>query len=369
VAVPFLSLTLGDDRHDVEQAIRRVLDRGWFILGPELEAFEHEFARISGAARAVGVASGTDALMLVLRALDIGPGDEVIAPALTAAYTALAIRMAGATPVFADVDPVRATMDPAAAAALVTPRTRALMPVHLYGQPADMKSLMALAGRHGLAVIEDCAQAHMGTCNGRPVGTIGAAGAFSFYPTKNLGALGDAGAVITNDPALADRIARLRNGGQAGRNRHVEAGVNSRLDELQAAILQARLPRLVGWTAARRQLAVRYRETLRGANVFVPPELDSGHVYHLFTIRCPERDRLQRGLDARGIGTLVHYPIPVPRQPAFADLPAGAWAHADRTCQEVLSLPLSHALTPREVEEVAHAVHAAAHEMVSPPIA
>ena len=360
MAVPFLSLALGDDRPDVEAAIRRVLDRGWFILGPEVEAFETEFAAASGAARAVGVNTGTDALMLILRALDIGPGDEVITTPLTAAYTALAIRMTGATPVFADIDPERATIDPAAVDAAVTSRTRALMPVHLYGQPADMTALMAIASRHGLAVIEDCAQAHLATCDGRPVGTIGTAGAFSFYPTKNLGALGDGGAVVTNDAALADRIARLRNGGQAGRYHHVEAGVNSRLDELQAAILRARLPRLAGWTAARRHLAGRYRAALAGADVVVPPEFDVGHVYHLFTIRSRRRDALQAALEARGIGTLVHYPMPVSRQPAFADLSPAACPQADRVASEILSLPLSAALTDTDVDEVASALGAAA---------
>jgi dTDP-3-amino-3,4,6-trideoxy-alpha-D-glucose transaminase len=359
MSVPFLSLALGDDRPDVEAAIRRVLNRGWFVLGPEVEAFEAEFAAASGAARAVGVNTGTDALMLILRALDIGPGDEVITTPLTAAYTALAIRMTGATPVFADIDPERATIDPAAVDAAVTSRTRAVIPVHLYGQPADMTALMTVASRHGLAVIEDCAQAHLATCDGRPVATIGTAGAFSFYPTKNLGALGDGGAVVTNDAALADRIARLRNGGQAGRYRHVEAGVNSRLDELQAAILRARLPRLAGWTAARRRLAGRYRAALAGADVVVPEEFDIGHVYHLFTVRSRRRDALQAALEARGIGTLVHYPMPVSRQPAFADLSPATCPHADRVASEILSLPLSPVLTDTDVDEVASAVGAA----------
>jgi dTDP-3-amino-3,4,6-trideoxy-alpha-D-glucose transaminase len=362
MAVSFLSLTLGDDRHDIEAAIQRVLDRGWFILGPEVEAFELEFAAASGAAHAVGANSGTDALMLILRALDIGPGDEVITAPVTAAYTALAIRMTGATPVFADIDPDRATIDPAAVNAAVTSRTRAIVPVHLYGQPADMTALMAVASRHHLAVVEDCAQAHLATCDGRPVGTIGTAGAFSFYPTKNLGALGDGGAVVTNDARLAERISRLRNGGQTERYRHVESGVNSRLDEVQAAILRARLPRLPGWTATRRRLAGRYRAALQHAAVTVPPELDPGHVYHLFTVRSPRRDALQAALAARGIGTLVHYPVPLSRQPAFADLPPAFCPHADRVSSEILSLPLSPALTDAQLDEVACAVRAAASE-------
>ena len=228
--VPFMSLTPGPDAPAVHEAIDRVIERGWFILGPELDAFEPEFAAASGAAHAVGVGTGTDALALALRALGIGPGDEVITAPLSAAYSALAIVMAGATPVFADIDPIRLTMDPRAAAAAITPNTAALMPVHIYGQAADMTAFEALARRHkGLAIVEDACQAHFATCEGRPVGTFGAAGAFrSFYPTKNLGALGDGGAIITGDARLAERLRRQRNGGKTDRYRHLEFGVNSR---------------------------------------------------------------------------------------------------------------------------------------------
>ena len=212
--VPFLSLRPGDDRPAIDAAITRVLDRGWFILGPELQAFEQELAAASGTADAVGVGTGTDALSLILRGLGIGPGDEVITTPLSAAYSALAIMAAEARPVFADIDPARLTLDPRAIEAAITPRTAAIMPVHLYGQPADMPAILAIAERHGLAVVEDACQAHLATCAGRPVGSMGAAGGLSFYPTKNLGALGDAGAVLTNDHALADRIRRLRNGGK-----------------------------------------------------------------------------------------------------------------------------------------------------------
>lgn len=349
-------LGLAEDRPEVEAAIRRVIDRGWFVLGPEVEGFEDEFAQACGAAHAVGVNTGTDALMLALRGLDIGPGDEVITAPLTAAYTALAIRMAGATPVFADIDPGRCTLAPQAVEAAITPRTRAIMPVHLYGQPADMPALTAIAARHGLAVVEDCAQAHLATCQGRAVGTMGIAGAFSFYPTKNLGALGDGGAVVTSDAGLAARLRRLRNGGQASRYHHVEAGVNSRLDEMQAAILRARLPRLPAWTARRRRLAARYRTALDGAAVSVPAEADPGHVYHLFTVRTQARDALQAHLAASGIGTLIHYPIAVHRQPAFADLPVARCPEADSVAATVLSLPLHPSLTDAEVDEVAAAV-------------
>ena len=244
-----------------------------------------------GAAHAVGVGTGTDAIALILRALGIGPGDEVITTPLSAAYSALAVMMAGARPVFADIDPERLTIDPEPVARAIGPRTRAILPVHLYGQAADMTAIERIASRHNLAIVEDCCQAHLATAAGRPVGTIGVAGAFSFYPTKNLGALGDGGAVITNDRALADRIKRLRNGGQTDRYHHVEPGVNSRLDEMQAAILRARLPFLPDWTARRRALAARYRAALAGGPIDVPPEKDAGHVYHLFVVRTTRARR------------------------------------------------------------------------------
>jgi len=215
--IPFMSLVPGEDAADVRLAIDRVVARGWFVLGPEVGAFEQEFADASGAAHAVGVGTGTDAIALILRALGIGAGDEVITSPLSAAYSALAIMMAGARPVFADVDARRATIDPACIEGRIGPRTRAIMPVHLYGQPADMAAIERIASRHQLAIVEDCCQAHLATADGRPVGTIGAAGAFSFYPTKNLGALGDGGAIVTNDAALCERLKRLRNGGQTDR--------------------------------------------------------------------------------------------------------------------------------------------------------
>lgn len=356
--IPFLDLTPGPDAGDVRAAIDRVVARGWFVLGPELERFEHEFASACGAAHAIGVGTGTDALALALRALDIGPGDEVITSPLSAAYSALAIMMAGARPVFADIDPVRLTMNARATAAAVTSRTRALMPVHLYGQAADMSSLMAVARAHGLAVIEDCCQAHMATCDGRPVGSFGELAAYSFYPTKNLAALGDGGAITTSDPALAARARRLRNGGQTDRYHHVEFGVNSRLDEIQAAILSARLTWLPAWTAHRRRLAAAYRDALASAPVIVPAEQDAGHVYHLFPVLSDRRAALQEHLKARGVETLIHYPIPIPRQPAFAGTAPAQCPVADRVCAQVLSLPLHPGLTARTVEEVAAALHA-----------
>ena len=264
--------------------------------------------------------------------------------------------MAGATPVFADIDPDRLTLDPRAAAAAVTSRTAALLPVHLYGQPADMAAFESLARRHGLALVEDACQAHGATSSGRPIGTIGVAGAFSFYPTKNLGALGDAGAVITNDAALADRLKRLRNGGQTDRYQHMEFGVNSRLDEVQAAVLRARLPLLPAWTARRRELAARYRCGITGGTPTVPPECDPGHVYHLFPVRAADRAGLRAALAARGVETLIHYPAPIPRQPAFAPLAPAACPVADQLCGEVCSLPLHPFLSDADADIVIEAV-------------
>ena len=353
-----MSLVPGEDADDVRRAIDRVIESGWFILGPEVSAFEQEFAAASGGAHAVGVGTGTDAITLILRALGIGTGDEVITSPLSAAYSALAVIMAGARPVFADIDPQRATIDPERIADLVGPRTRAILPVHLYGQPADMAAIERIAARHNLAIVEDCCQAHLATSGGRAVGTIGVAGAFSFYPTKNLGALGDGGAIVTNDRALADRVKRLRNGGQTDRYHHQEPGINSRLDDLQAAILRARLPRLRSWTDRRRALAARYRRRLAGAPVEMLPERDNGHVYHLFVVRTGDRDALQAHMAASGIETLIHYPVSIPLQPALAGQHPAECPVAARVCGEILSLPLHPALRDDEVDDIAAAVHA-----------
>jgi dTDP-3-amino-3,4,6-trideoxy-alpha-D-glucose transaminase len=355
--IPFLDLRPGDDTAEVRAAIERVVARGWFVLGPEVEAFEAEFAEASGARHAVGVASGTDAIALLLRAAGIGSGDEVIVPAMTAAFTALAVVQTGARPVFADVDPVRLTLDASSLAAAVTARTRAVVPVHLYGQPADLDAIYRVAARHGLAVIEDCCQAHLATCNQKPVGTRGIGGAFSFYPTKNLGALGDGGAIITNDAAVADRVRRLRNGGQTDRYSHVEAGINSRLDEIQAAALRAKLPRLSQLTVRRRELAAAYRRLLP-PSVRPIPQFDAGHVYHLFPVRSPERDGLQTHLRAAGIEALIHYPLALPQQEAFKPFaPADCPAAALSAC-EVLSLPFHPRLDEADVSHVAETVAA-----------
>jgi dTDP-4-amino-4,6-dideoxygalactose transaminase len=356
VTVPFNSLRPAEDAADINAAIARVIASGWFVLGPEVEAFEREFAAASQVDHAVGVGTGTDAIMLIFRALDIGAGDEVITPPLSAAYSALAVMMAGARPVFADIDPARLTLDPRAVEGAITPRTRAIMPVHLYGQPADMKPLEAIALKHNLALVEDAAQSHLATADGRPIGTIGIAAATSFYPTKNLGALGDGGAILTRDAQLAARLKRLRNGGQTSRYHHQEPGVNTRLDEMQAAILRARLHFLPGWTAKRRSIAARYRRALaENANVVVPREFDAGHVYHLFPLLTAERDRFQAHMTAQGIETLIHYPVPIPRQPALVETSPAMCPIADRVCSQVVSLPMYPGLSDEAVAAVAEA--------------
>jgi dTDP-3-amino-3,4,6-trideoxy-alpha-D-glucose transaminase len=328
------------------------------VLGPEVDAFEKEFAAASQVPHAVGVGTGTDAITLILRALDIGPGDEVITPPLSAAYSALAVMMAGARPVFTDIDPERLTLDPKGVEAAITSRTRALLPVHLYGQAADMRPLEAIAARHNLALVEDAAQAQLATADGRAVGTVGIAAATSFYPTKNLGALGDGGAVLTRDPQLAARVKRLRNGGQTTRYHHEEPGANSRLDEMQAAILRARLPFLAGWTDRRRAIARRYRSGLAEAALQVPREFDSGHVYHLFPVLTDARDRFQQHMRARGIETLIHYPVPISRQPALVSAKPAMCPVADRVCAQVVSLPMYPALSDAAVSAVVEAAAA-----------
>jgi dTDP-4-amino-4,6-dideoxygalactose transaminase len=355
--IPFLQLTPGEDAAAVRAAIDRVIERGWFVLGPELEAFEAAFARASAAGHAVGVGTGTDAIAMALRCLGIGPGDEVVTSPLSAAYSALAIMMVGAHPVFADIDADRLTLDPGAAAAAVTSRTAAILPVHLYGQPADMPAIMAVASRYDLAVVEDCCQAHLATCDGKPVGSFGSIAAYSFYPTKNLGALGDGGALTTDDSAMAARAARLRNGGQTDRYHHGEFGVNSRLDEMQAAILGERLRYLPGWTDRRRALARRYRAALEGIpDVTVPREFDSGHVYHLFPVLSEAREAVRARLKEAGIDSLIHYPVPIQRQPALAAARAADCPIADRVCSQVFSLPLYPSLDADAVDRVAAAV-------------
>lgn len=360
--IPFLDLAAeaAASREAVQTAIDRVLTRGWFILGPEVEAFEQAFAAYVQAQHAVGVGSGTDALALALRACGIGPGDEVITVPNTAVATVAAIEMAGARPVFADVDPITFNLDPASAERAITPRTRALLPVHLYGQAADLGPLLDLAQRHHLRVIEDACQAHGAEYGGTRVGALGDIGCFSFYPTKNLGAYGDGGMAVTNDPTLAERLRLLRAYGWAERDRSVIRGVNSRLDEMQAAILLAKLPLLDGWITTRRGLAARYGAVLAGVDHLQPPvEAPYGkHVYHLYVVRTPHRDALRAHLTERGIGTLVHYPHPIYLQDAYRDLgyQPGACANAEQAAATICSLPLHPHVTPEQVDRVAAAI-------------
>ena len=353
-------LTIKDE---LDAAVQRVLDTSFFVLGQELTAFEAAWADYLGVARAVGVGSGTEAIHLALRALDIGPGDEVLTVSHTAVATTVAISSTGATPVFVDIDPHTYMMDCTNLERRITPHSKAIVPVHLYGHPADMGRILPLAEHHGLVVVEDAAQAHGAAYRGHRCGTLGAAGAFSFYPTKNLGAYGDGGAVVTNDVALAERLMLLRNYGWSERYYSAIKGYNSRLDELQAAILGAKLPHLDSWNARRRRLAALYTAALAGdagaSAIQVPTEAaGSAHAYHLYVVRVPERDRVQAGLRERGIATQVHYPVPVHLQEAYRDLgyTPGNLPHTEQAAAEILSLPLYPELTNDDVRYVAAAL-------------
>jgi dTDP-4-amino-4,6-dideoxygalactose transaminase len=336
--------------------VTRVIDRGWFLLGEEGEMFEQEWAHTCRVAYAVGVGNGTDALHLTLRAAGIGPGNEVVVPALGSAFTALAVAMAGATPVFADVEPQRYTLDPAAFRSVITPNTSAVIPVHLYGCPADMDPIVEIARKHHLLVLEDASQAHGARYKGRPVGGLGDVAAFDFYPSQNLGAYGDAGAIVTDDAKLADRARLLRNGGQQRPNEHERAGVNSRLDEIQAAILRAKLPYLERWNQERRSLAARYSSGLADCQDLVLPTLPSGteHVFHFYVVRTPLRDGLGKYLAGTGVETSVHYPQGVHLQEAFVGLGyrPGAFPIAEAAAREVLTLPLFPQLSGHEIAQV-----------------
>lgn len=351
-------------KEDVDAAVARVLASGWFVLGEEVAAFEREFAAYCGVEHAIGCGNGTDAILLALKALGVGPGDEVITTPMTAAFTGFAIQHAGATPVFVDIEPGTANLNPALIEAAITPRTRVLMPVHLYGQAADLAPMAEIARRRGLHLVEDAAQAHGAMHDGRRVGSVGVVGCFSFYPSKNLGAAGDGGAVTTNDPQIAAHIRALRHGGQQGTYNHVMRGYNSRLDELQAAVLRVKLTHLDDWNAARRAHAHRYGELLSGAGVGLPGEragaTPEGHVWHLYALRHPRRDALAAYLKERGIGTGIHYPKALPQQPAFADLgiSPGTYPVAERQAREELSLPMFPELTAADVRHVADAVRA-----------
>ena len=350
----FLHNQLADE---IKEAVQRVLDSGWYILGPEVETFEHEFATWHGCNYGIGVANGTDAIEIALRCAEIGPGDEVITVAHTAVPTVHAIERSGATPVLVDIDEQTFTIDPAAVAAAITSRTKALVPVHLYGHPADMEALSSLANAHNLLIVEDCAQAHGALYKKQKVGTFGHLAAFSFYPTKNMGAYGDAGIIVTNNSQFADRARRLRFYGQSSRYVHAERGMNSRLDEIQAAILRVRLSYLDEHNQQRRQLAAWYGEHL--ANVQLPMEANNvQHVYHLYVVRTPWRDQLMEQLGQQNIGTLIHYPIPIHRQQAYQDLcyEVGSLPVTEQIVGEIISLPLYIGLQQQDIQCVAQAI-------------
>jgi dTDP-4-amino-4,6-dideoxygalactose transaminase len=353
VNVPFLDVSreVAEVRAELDAAVAAVLDGGRFVLGERVAAFEREFASWCGAAEAVGVASGTDALTIALQAVGVEPGSEVIVPANTCVPTVAAVEAAGATPVLADVDPRTWTLDPLAARAAVTERTAAVVPVHLYGLCADVEALRGI----GVPVVEDAAQAHGAELRGRRAGTLGDAAAFSFYPTKNLGALGDGGAVVTSDAAVAQVARELRSYGERQRYESVRSGWNSRLDELQAALLLAKLPHLERWNARRRAIAARYDE-LELERQYVPQGFR--HAYHLYVVRSPDREATRRRLAERGIETLVHYPRAVHQQPAYAQLAHAGLEQSERLAAEVLSLPLSPWLRDDEIEAVASALAA-----------
>jgi dTDP-4-amino-4,6-dideoxygalactose transaminase len=351
----------------VKDAVRTgfdaVLEHGRYVLGDEVARFESDFARFSGAPHGIGVANGTDALELALRAAGVGLGDEVVLPTNSFVATALAVVRAGATPRLVDCDPVAMLIDVAAVERAISARTKAVVPVHLYGQMADMDAVAALARRAGLVIVEDAAQAHGAARHGRPPGAASAAAAFSFYPGKNLGAYGDGGAVVTSDPQIAERVRALRNYGSSVKYHHPVCGFNSRLDTLQAVVLQAKLALLAEWNAARRAAARRYDEMLGDVADVVRPVTDAGneHVWHLYVVRVPRRERVIDGLRDGGIETGIHYPVPIHLQGAFASLGhrPGDFPVAERAAREVLSLPMFPHITGSQQERVVEALRAA----------
>ncbi len=330
-------------REDMVNAVERVFEGGVFINGANVKALETEVAAYAGASYGVGLNSGTDALHLALRALDIGAGDEVITVPFTFVATTEAIGIVGAKPVFVDIDPLTYNIDPELIEAAITPRTRAILPVHLYGRPAPMERIMQIAAKHGLAVIEDCAQAIGAKIGRRSVGTFGEFGAFSFFPSKNLGAYGDAGMVVTNDSALAERARSLRAHGGRVKYYHEELGVNSRLDEVQAAVLRVKLPHLDQWIEKRRAAAARYTAAFADLGIQPPADPEGGrHVYHQYTLRVRDRDRVQRELHDAGVSTMVYYPVPLHLQKVHESLGQGrgTFPHSERAAEEVISIPM-----------------------------
>lgn len=343
---------------EIDAAIAEVIATSAFVRGPQVTRFEEAFAALVGVRHCVSCGNGTDSLYIAMHALGVQPGDEVLVPAHSWISTSETVTQAGATPVFCDTDPLTFTIDPAQIAARITPRTVGIIPVHLYGQPADMGTIMALADRHKLWVLEDCAQAHLATFEGRQVGTLGHAASFSFYPGKNLGAMGDAGAVVTNDPALAERMAMFARHGGLTKGDHRIEGINSRMDGLQAAILNVKLPHLREWTRRRQALASRYTELLSDIPGLTVPHVapDRDHVWHLYVIQHEQRDALARHLATQGVQTVINYPIALPFLPAYQrfghrpeDFPV-----AHRHQSRILSLPLFPEMSPTQQHRVEH---------------
>lgn len=362
--VPFLDLRAQNRsvRTEVRAALDPVLEASQFILGPAVERFEEEFAAYLGARHCVGLNNGTTALHLALLACGVGPGDEVLTTPATWISTSWAVSYVGARPVFVDVDPITYTLDPVLAERALSPRTKAVLPVHLYGQSADLDALKSLADHHGLALVEDAARAHGARFGQRRVGTVGRVGCFSFYPGKNLGAFGEGGCVVTDDEAIARQIRRLRDHARDGRHHHVEIGFNARMEGVQGAVLGAKLSRLDEWNAARARHAARYRELLAdvpGITLPLAPRPE-GHVWHLFVIMVHGRDRedVRGQLADRGVATGVHYPTPVPFQPAYAHLGhrRGEFPVAEQLMERCISLPMYPELRPEQIEHVARAV-------------
>jgi dTDP-4-amino-4,6-dideoxygalactose transaminase len=362
--VPFLDLKaqFAQVREEILEAFTTVAESGCYVLGPKVSAFEQAFAVAHGVEHCIAVNTGTSALHLALLAAGVGPGEEVLTVPMTFVATSWAISYCGARPVFVDVDPFTYTMDPNRAADRITRRTKAILPVHLYGQPAHLGPLREVADRHGIPLIEDAAQAHLATYRGKPVGGFGLAAAFSFYPGKNLGACGEGGAVVTDDDALAARVRALRDHAQTQRYHHIEIGFNYRMDALQGAILAIKLQRLAGWTARRQAWAARYLTLLRDLPLDLPTvAADREHVWHLFVVRHPDRDRIRARLEARGVQTGLHYPIPVHLQPAYSHLGyrMGDFPVSERIARECFSLPLFPEMTEEQHDAVVAALAAA----------
>jgi dTDP-4-amino-4,6-dideoxygalactose transaminase len=361
IKVPYLDLKAQyrSIKPEIDAAIARVLESCQFVLGPEVAAFEQDFAAYSGTSECIALNSGTSALHLALLAGGVGPGDEVITVPFTFVASVAAVVYAGAKPVLVDIDPRSFTMDPASIEAVLTPRTKAIMPVHLYGQPADMDPIMEVARRHNLVVIEDAAQAHGAKYKGRPVGSIGNMACFSFYPGKNLGAYGEGGAVTTSNTEYARAVRMLRDWGQDRKYHHVLRGYNYRMEGFQGAILRVKLRHLDSWTEARRAIVNKYNQLLADSGMELPTQMPwARHVYHAYTVRTKERGVVQAALEKEGIQTGIHYPVPVHLQPAYADLgyARGAFPHSEKAADEVLSLPLFPEMTDDQIRSVSHAL-------------